>query len=178
MLYIKLNLNSSKSLFAMASYNPYFSAASAHKYNDRKDLQKSKSFQIRAADRSVFKFPILTRGNTAIVYSCNGDTFVDLVKVENDAVSFKDRVSMNYEDLFGLQILIPDMINEMERGEPKSYVVNDKNNIYLMSSKLPQTIRKGVQIKSMFANIRQRYYKKEQETLSEGVSEVYLSFFI
>lgn len=157
----------------MASFNPYTSAAATHKYNERKDYQKPKTFQNRCSDRSLFKFQILDSCKRAQVFSCAGETIVDLIKEENDLIALKDRVSLKFEDLFTLQILIPDMLVAMERGEPNSYVVNDKNNIYLMSSKLPKNIGRGVIRMNMLANIRQKYFKKEENKLTEGVSDYF-----
>ena len=154
----------------MTSYNPYASAASAHRYSERKDYGKNKIYQSKIADSSLFKFDILSCTKQAIVYSLGGDTWIDMIKINDDMqIPFKNRCSLKFESLFALNILIPEVIKQMERGDVSSTIIDDKSLLYLMSSKLYSS-KKGRmgQVATMYANIRHKYIK-DDGVLSEGV---------
>ena len=139
----------------------------------KKDFNRTKQFHAKTAEKSLFKYDVLTNMKQALVYEVNNKVFVDLVKLNDDgSVAPKNRAILSFDVLFGLRSLIPVIQQELTEGQTSSHLLDKSSDLYLTTSRLPDRTKNTFQNFGtgvlMLTNIRHKY-EKPDGSLTDGV---------
>ena len=142
--------------------------------NTKKETAKTKQFLHKLADRSLFKYEILSSTKQAIVFEANRECFIDLVKQNDDgSISPKNRATLSFDALLGLRSLIPVIKDELTEGTTSCHLLDKTSDLYVFTSKLPDRtqffFRNYGNNMIMLTNIHHKY-EKTDGSMTEGVS--------
>ena len=132
----------------------------------KKDSGKSKQFYAKIADKSLFKYDVLTNTKQAVVYEVYDKVFIDLMKVNDDGgVAPRNRAILSFDVLFALRSLIPVIQEELREGRTSSHLLDKASDLYLSTSRLTDHTQNAFRNYGknilMLINIRHRYEKSD-----------------
>ena len=143
----------------------------------RKDFSKTKQYHAKTAEKSLFKYDILTNTKQAVVYEVYENVFVELVKLNDDGgIAPRNRAILGFDVLFALRSLLPVIQQELREGKTSSHLLDRGTDLYLSTSQLPDRTHNAFRSygKSilMLTNIRHKY-EKADGTMMDGVCITY-----
>ena len=148
----------------------------------KKDFSKTKQFHSKTAEKSLFKYDILTNTKQAIVYEVAEKVFIDLVKINEDgSVAPRNRAILGFDVLFALRSLLPVVKEQLTEGITSSHLLDKSSDLYLTTSRLPDRTQNSFRNYGnnilMLTNIHHRY-EKPDGSLTDGVSCCLVKFFM